>query len=143
MFKVLLNTRGSCTCGDTENLDSQAPGEIKPFLSSCLALGSSLLENYQPDGSKRPSRGKEREFERKVENFFERATCAGYGREIFSNYKALAKQEPFSSEIVFHKVNPTKEMLKTKTENIDDDDISINKHTIDMAQKVISGSYKK
>ena len=141
MFKVQMNTRGSCSCDpdnkdDTENLSTQVPGEIKPFLTSCLALGTSMLENYHPDGSRRPKRGKEREFERKVEDFFEKATCAGYGREIFSNYKAVEKQEPFSTEIVFHKDDPTKDvLLKTKQAN---DGRKIDKDTIGIAQKIVS-----
>jgi len=146
IFKVLFDKRRACECdpdsnADTENLASQVPGDIKPFLTSCLALGSSLLENYETDGTKRPSRENEREFEENVENFFESATCAGYGREIFSNYKAMSKQEPLSTEIIFHKLDPTKEVLKKKQVNVDENKI-INKLTIDMAQKIVSESKK-
>ena len=57
--------------------------EIRPFLSSCLALGSSLLERYNPSGDRRPARQTEAEFQRQVEQFFRRASCAGLDTEIF------------------------------------------------------------
>ena len=35
---------------------SASAGELEPLLSSCLALGSSLLDTYSPEGTRRPSR---------------------------------------------------------------------------------------
>ena len=144
----MFNTRRSCDCDpdsntDAENLNSQVPGDIKPFLTSCLALGTSMLENFNPDGGRRPSREKERDFKQNVENFFESATCAGYGREIFDNYKAMAKQEPLSTEIIFHKLDPTKDktLLKTKVDNLEENK-GIAQLSIDIAHKIVSEAEK-
>jgi hypothetical protein len=49
-------------------------GDLQPLLSSCLALGASLLETHSPDGSRRPSRQQERDFEAKVDDFYRSGT---------------------------------------------------------------------
>ena len=95
-------------------------GDVKPLLSSCLALGSSLLETYLPDGNRRPSNNREEDFQDKVEDFFSKAACSNYGNEIFNNYKFSQRQEPFqrdSVDIVFHKLDPSAAVIKTKLNN--------------------------
>ena len=85
-----------------------------------MALGSSLLETFLPDGNRRPNNNREEDFQRNVEDFFRKAACSNYGNEIFNNYKVSQKQEPFQRdavEIVFHKVDPSVGVLKTKIEN--------------------------
>ena len=92
---------------------------MKPLLSSCLALGSSLLETYLPDGNRRPNNNREGDFQDKVEDFFSKAACSDYGNEMFNNYKFSQRQEPFERDnvdIVFHKLDPTAAVIKTKLE---------------------------
>lgn len=90
-------------------------------MTSCLALGSSLLETYLPTGNRRPSNNREQDFQRNVEDFFRTAACSNYGNEIFNNYRQSSqKQEPFQRdavEVVFHKSDPTTTVIKTKLEN--------------------------
>ena len=93
---------------------------MKPLLTSCLALGSSLLETYLPDGNRRPNNNREQDFQDKVEDFFSQAACSNYGNEIFNNYKFSQRQEPFqrdSVDIVFHKLDPSAAVIKTKLDN--------------------------
>merc|ERR1712228_422847 len=144
-FSITIDTDRSCLCRASStssggssscsgrNCDNQSQtsrpsssrpsgsgetGPLEPLLTSCLALGSSLLDTYDPNGSQRPSRESERQFESKVEDFFREATCAGYGRQVFDLYQ-LKKQKaaPLTSQdIVFTKLDPTEgvKVLKTK-----------------------------
>ena len=55
-----------------------------------------------------------------MEDFFSKAACSNYGNEIFNNYKFSQRQEPFqrdSVEIVFHKLDPSAAVIKTKLNN--------------------------
>ena len=102
-----------------------------------MALGSSLLETFLPDGNRRPNNDREEDFQRNVEDFFRKAACSNYGNEIFNNYKVSQKQEPFqrdSVEIVFHKVDPSVGVLKTKVEN----DVKGKEELLKMAQSVLA-----
>ena len=78
-FTVMFDTGRRCSCDKSSSVSGTSNGEIssdvKPLLTSCLALGSSLLETYLPDGNRRPSSDSEAEFERKVEDFFRQASC--------------------------------------------------------------------
>merc|ERR1712110_49483 len=96
----------------------EAAGPLEPLLTSCLALGSSLLDTFSPDGSQRPSMESERQFETKVEDFFREATCAGYGRQVFDLYqlKKQTKAAPLTTQnIVFTKLDPTEGVKVVKT----------------------------
>jgi len=143
-FSITIDTDRSCLCRASSsssggsscsgrNCDAQsqtsrpsssrpssdeAAGPLEPLLTSCLALGSSLLDTYSPDGSQRPSRESERQFESKVEDFFREATCAGYGRQVFDLYqlKKQTKAAPLSTQdIVFTKLDPTEGVKVVKT----------------------------
>ena len=106
--------------GGGGNNNFEVSGDVKPLLSSCLALGSSLLETYLPDGNRRPNNNREEDFQDKVEDFFSKAACSNYGNEIFNNYKFSQRQEPFqrdSVDIVFHKLDPSAAVIKTKLDN--------------------------
>ena len=126
-FIVKVDTARRCGCrggvggGGGGSVDRfEVSGDVKPLLSSCLALGSSLLETYLPDGNRRPSNNREEDFQDKVEDFFSKAACSNYGNEIFNNYKFSQRQEPFqrdSVEIVFHKLDPSAAVIKTKLNN--------------------------
>jgi len=147
-FSITIDTDRSCLCRSSSsssssgsscsgrNCDTQSQtsrpsssrpsgggdaGPLEPLLTSCLALGSSLLDTYDPDGTQRPSRESERQFEAKVEDFFREATCAGYGRQVFDLYQ-LKKQKaaPLTTQdIVFTKLDPTSgvKVLKTKAKS--------------------------
>ena len=111
---------GSGGNGGGGNNNFEVSGDVKPLLSSCLALGSSLLETYLPDGNRRPNNNREQDFQDKVEDFFSQAACSNYGNEIFNNYKFSQRQEPFqrdSVDIVFHKLDPSAAVIKTKLDN--------------------------
>ena len=49
--------------------------KMQPLINSCLALGSSLLSQYDTSGDKRMDDLNEEEFEKNVKNFFDTAEC--------------------------------------------------------------------
>ncbi len=53
------------------------------MLDSCLKMGSSLLEYWDPQGRPRSSSSlSERDFQRELQNFFSAATCTNYDADI-------------------------------------------------------------
>ena len=119
----------------------EVSGDVKPLLTSCLALGSSLLETYLPDGNRRPSNNREQDFQDKVEDFFSQAACSNYGNEIFNNYKFSQRQEPFqrdSVDIVFHKLDPSATVIKTKL----DTEATSRQDLVKKAQTVVEENNK-
>ena len=106
-------TGRNCNQGQTS---SSSPSPLEPLLSSCLALGSSLLSTHSPEGSPRPSSQSERQFEASVEDFYREASCAGYGRNILELYQLKKQgqgpQEPLTlgpggAEAIFTRLDPT------------------------------------
>jgi len=156
-FEISIDTDRSCQCRWSSGGpacsgrgcdDSQSPpsgpsgtpGELQPLLTSCLALGSSLLDTYSPEGSRRPSRETEREFEAKVTDFYREVSCAGFGRQIFDLYQ-LKKQkaEPLKSHgLVFTKLDPTGGVQVVKTrgaaENAGDELLKAAKDIVNKAE---------
>ena len=65
-------------------LAAQVSSDVRPLLASCVALGSSLLDTYLPDGNRRPAAQTQAEFQRRVETFFQEAACSNYGTEMFN-----------------------------------------------------------
>ena len=129
---------------------------MKPLLQSCVALGSSLLETYLPDGNRRPSSDRESDFKRKVESFFREASCSSFGREMFNKYldnpqgSGNNNEDIFTrrgnkaggSEIIFHKIDPTSDqatVVKTKVDptETDTDDV-VGENILDLAQDIIN-----
>lgn len=118
----------NCTgrnCNQGQTSSSGSPSPLEPLLSSCLALGSSLLSTHSPEGSPRPSSQSERQFEASVEDFYREASCAGYGRNILELYQLKKQgqgpQEPLTlgpggAETIFTKLDPTGgvKVLRTK-----------------------------
>ena len=63
MISIFMSIEASRSIGGGGGGDRfEVSGDVKPLLSSCLALGSSLLETYLPDGNRRPSNNREQEF---------------------------------------------------------------------------------
>ena len=56
-------------------VNNNANVEMQPLIHSCLALGSSLLSQYDLRGNKRMGDLNEEEFEKNVKLFFDTAKC--------------------------------------------------------------------
>ena len=106
----------ACTGRNCNQGQTSSGSPLEPLLSSCLALGSSLLSTHSPEGSPRPSSQSERQFEASVEDFYREASCAGYGRNILELYQLKKQgqgpQEPLTlgpggAETIFTKLDPT------------------------------------
>ena len=54
---------------------------VKVLLDSCVKLGSTLLEQWTPEGEKRGSKN-DREFKKDMEDFFETAKCTRFDDDI-------------------------------------------------------------
>ena len=59
----------------------------KVFLDSCLKLGGTLLEVWNPNGDKRPSSQSERDFKDDLEDFFNTASCTRFDKDIQDYYE--------------------------------------------------------
>ena len=57
------------------------------FVDSCLKLGGTLLEVWDPSGDKRPSSQSERDFKDDVEDFFNTASCTRFDKDIQDYYE--------------------------------------------------------
>ncbi len=57
------------------------------MLDGCVKMGASLLDYYNPDGSKRRDKDDEKDFEDELEKFFEGASCTGFDKEIQDYYE--------------------------------------------------------
>ena len=57
------------------------------FVDSCLKLGGTLLEVWNPNGDKRPSSQSERDFKDDLEDFFNTASCTRFDRDIQDYYE--------------------------------------------------------
>ena len=126
--------------------------DVKPLLTSCMALGSSLLETYLPSGDRRPDRESEAEFGRKVEDFFQHAACSKYGYEMFNRYKEqhsssssrdeniFTRNGAAAPDLIFHKldIGATSDVIKTAA---DDQSPEItNKNLVKLAEIVVENA---
>ena len=122
--------------------------DVKPLLTSCLALGNSLLETYLPDGNRRPS--SDSEFANKVQDFFTHASCSKYGSEMFNKYKdsndqrenIFTRNSASGSEVIFHKINPLgssagSEVIKTKANEQNSNGKQSSENLFKIAQQVV------
>ena len=57
------------------------------FVDSCLKLGGTLLEVWDPNGDKRPSSQSERDFKDDLEDFFNTASCTRFDKDIQDYYE--------------------------------------------------------
>ena len=57
------------------------------MLDGCIKMGSTLLEHYEPSGSRRRDTPDDKDIEDDLEEFFESATCTGYDRDIQDYFK--------------------------------------------------------
>lgn len=132
--------------------DTEISGDVKPLLQSCVALGSSLLETYLPDGNRRPSRDSQEDFKRKVETFFREASCSKYGSKLFDQYREgdrnnndenifTRRGNGGGSEVIFHKIDPTANIqptiIKTKAGE-GNDNPNIPRRVIDIASDIVN-----
>ena len=150
-FEVKFDSGRRCTCdkssssSSSSNSNAEISSDVKPLLNSCLALGSSLLETYLPDGNRRPSSDSEAEFERKVENFFRQASCNEYGREMLKKYRKeesdveniFTRGSGSGAEVIWHKLDPTNNAAVIKTKGKDENE---EPDLIRVAQEVVKNA---
>jgi len=65
----------------------------KIFVDSCLKLGGTMLEVWNPDGDKRSSSQSERDFKEDLENFFNTASCTKFDRDIQDYYDGKSRDD--------------------------------------------------
>jgi len=94
-----------CYCDDDDNCVIVEKGReggsavekkaTRLFVDSCLKLGGTMLEVWNPDGEKRSSSQSERDFKEDVENFFNTASCTKFDDDIQDYYEG--RSEDFQS----------------------------------------------
>lgn len=77
------------------------------WIDSCIKMSKTLLEYWEPDGSRRTS-SNERELEDNLEEFFEAAKCTKYDKDIQDYVKDPDRRsKPFKNEPLSNKRKTT------------------------------------
>ena len=76
------------------------------MLEGCVKLGATLLDHYEPSGSRRrDSNPSDKDIEDDLEEFFEDATCTGYDRDIQDYFKDKDRKRNRKTRTVVRAMN--------------------------------------